>query len=147
MPYKDPEARRAYEKEWRAKNGVKCREKARRHYHNDRPRQVARVRQWQNENPEKFKAGEQLRKGWRGAKHGLKRGEYERMLEEQDHRCALCDDELDPKHTHIDHDHHNGEVRGLLCRPCNVGLGMFHDDPDEMRRAIAYLEKSWLKLV
>jgi len=142
MPYKDPEKRREYERQWRARNGAKVREKSRRHYRNDRPRQIARVRQWQNENPEKFRESEARRKGWRGAKYGLKKGDYERLWGLQEGGCALCRKPLVEKHTHIDHCHETGRVRGLLCRPCNAGLGMFHDNPDELRRAIAYLEKT-----
>ena len=142
MPYKDPEKRREYERQWRARNGLKVAEKRRKHYQNDRPRQIARVRQWQNENPEKFRESEVRRKGWRGAKYGLKKGDYERLWAAQDGRCALCEATLAPEHTHIDHCHRTGAVRGLLCRPCNAGLGMFHDSPDELRRAIAYLERA-----
>lgn len=138
MPFKDPEARRAYEAEYRRKNGAKVREKGRKFYARNREQQVIRTQIWQDNNPEKVKA----RKDVRGRKHGLKAGDFERMLEEQEGCCALCGDPLDPKHTHIDHCHETGDVRGLLCRPCNVGLGMFHDSPDEMRRAILYLERA-----
>jgi hypothetical protein len=40
----------------------------------------------------------------------------------------------------LDHCHTSLGVRGLLCRHCNSGLGMFRDRPDLMLRAIAYLE-------
>lgn len=52
--------------------------------------------------------------------------------------CPIClevQDELV-----VDHDHNDGHVRGLLCSACNVGLGLFGDDPDLLRAAIHYLE-------
>ena len=38
-----------------------------------------------------------------------------------------------------DHDHETGEIRGRLCRPCNLGLGMLGDDEPSLLRALAYL--------
>ncbi len=32
------------------------------------------------------------------------------------------------------------KVRGLLCRACNVALGIFGDDPVILCRALAYLQ-------
>lgn len=41
----------------------------------------------------------------------------------------------------IDHCHTTGKVREGLCSRCNVGMGLFCDDPDLLRVAADYLEK------
>ena len=73
-------------------------------------------------------------------KHGITDDEYRRMLSEQDDQCAIC--ERHPTSVgplFIDHDHDSGQVRGLLCMSCNLGLGNFKDDPDLLVDARRYL--------
>lgn len=54
--------------------------------------------------------------------------------------CAICDNKpVSDSRLHIDHDHSSGIVRGLLCSPCNLGLGNFLDNPKLLMRAIEYL--------
>lgn len=65
---------------------------------------------------------------------------FERMLVEQDLACAICHNGFGETIPHIDHDHSTGEVRGLLCSNCNVGIGFLQDDPEVLRSAIKYLE-------
>ena len=85
----------------------------------------------------------------RALKYGLSHDDA-RMIA-QATRCAICRCELDRKgnatpsgrtglgNTHIDHDHHTGRVRGLLCGSCNTGLGYFADSPVRMLAAADYL--------
>lgn len=65
--------------------------------------------------------------------------------------CDVCKEPLnfdDSKKVVVDHDHSCcpgnrscGEcVRGVLCSRCNVGLGMFRDNPSYLRLAADYLE-------
>ncbi|MFF2728859.1 endonuclease VII domain-containing protein [Streptomyces sp. NPDC058008] len=42
--------------------------------------------------------------------------------------------------VHVDHRHKTGRVRGVLCFDRNSAIGKSGDDPDSLRRAIAYLE-------
>lgn len=78
-------------------------------------------------------------------KYGLTPEDYERMLAEQDGKCAICGkapgatDGVDRNRLVIDHDHKTGKARALLCDFCNRGIGMFFDDPDLLTAAIAYL--------
>lgn len=71
--------------------------------------------------------------------------EFNKMLIEQNGKCAVCLEELKMGVSGggcVDHDHKNGTVRGLLCRKCNSGLGQFRDNRLFLESAIKYLFKS-----
>jgi hypothetical protein len=58
------------------------------------------------------------------------------------HACEICRREGP---TELDHDHNTGAFRGWLCTLCNTGLGRLGDDVAGVRRAIAYMERSFLR--
>lgn len=70
---------------------------------------------------------------------------YLELLETQGYTCAICQTSKWGNKSHnsscVDHDHHTGKVRGLLCNNCNTGLGMFKDDSHNLTKAIDYLSK------
>lgn len=78
--------------------------------------------------------------------HHLTKEQYDLILRRQSFGCAICGD-AEAK-LNIDHDHaccpRGGScgrcVRGLLCRACNAGLGMFKDKTERLRAAVKYLE-------
>lgn len=76
-------------------------------------------------------------------KYGITAEEYERMLEEQGGACAICRRSPDPKKAlAVDHDHRTGQVRGLLCDPCNRAIGQLADDPERLERGAGYLRRN-----
>lgn len=44
------------------------------------------------------------------------------------------------KHTHVDHSHKTGRVRGLLCVFCNAAAGFCADNPERAGLLMLYLE-------
>lgn len=75
--------------------------------------------------------------------------------------CGICGNKETAVHGRtgkpvslsVDHDHgccslekSCGKcIRGLLCRDCNVGIAKFHDDPERLSKAIAYLGKGHIQ--
>ena len=53
--------------------------------------------------------------------YGIPKEQYEQFVKEQNGRCAICNKESSK--LAVDHSHTNGQVRGLLCTPCNTSLG------------------------
>lgn len=105
----------------------------------------ARARQWAKDNPERRKRSNKAdhsrnrdERNWKckERKYGISRGEYEALLQSQDGYCAVCSE---TENLYIDHDHHTGEVRGLLCAKCNTMLGMSDDSPSRLMAGAQYL--------
>jgi hypothetical protein len=76
------------------------------------------------------------------SKYGLSEAEALGRLEDQGGCCAICDRPLVQSSMRVDHCHTTGAVRGILCNPCNAGIGMLGDKANHLFRAFAYLEKS-----
>lgn len=94
------------------------------------------MRAWNRKNPLKTKHYK-IKKCF-----GIGIDDYERMLAEQGGGCAICGQRDEWFNLAIDHCHDKKFVRGLLCSQCNRGLGLFLDDPERLRNAAAYLDRS-----
>lgn len=140
---------KGYADDWRKANPekVRIREQAWRKAHPERVKHWNKA--WRKANPERAKA---LPRAWRQAdpkraraserdsRYGLDKGEYQGILAKQNGCCAICRQSMKP--ANIDHDHDTKKIRGLLCRRCNLGLGLFKDSEIALVAAAEYLRKS-----
>ena len=75
------------------------------------------------------------------ARYGINRTDYDNAYAFQNGLCFLCRRATGKtRRLSVDHDHATGDVRGLLCRPCNGILGHARDDISFFERAIEYLK-------
>lgn len=118
--------------EYRRKNPDKCRQAVKKWAGNNVERVRKYKRQWQIENP-----GKCMEANWRRQGIDLTYSRYQQELKKQKHKCMICGKRM--KSPHVDHDHKTGSFRGLLCLPCNMGLGIYES---KCRLFKKYLEKS-----
>jgi hypothetical protein len=98
-----------------------------------RPRCATHYRSWKKEQDSK------RHETYVGKTYGLEPGEYEALLAYQGGKCAICRRATGKaRRLAVDHDHETGEVRGLLCKPCNRTI-LSHGG-ETLQRAVAYLE-------
>lgn len=84
------------------------------------------------------------------ARYGLTPETFAALLEAQGGGCAVCGITNPPHSFVVDHDHGccprlkscGRCVRGILCRSCNVGIGLLGDDAARALSAHQYLSKS-----
>ena len=119
-------------KRYREKNKKILREKSKAYREANREACIERAKRWQRNNPDKARNAVYLRK------YGISLDIYNEMLSKRDGRCDICK-EIKP--LVVDHCHLNGEIRGLLCDRCNVGIGCLEDNPDRMIAAAEYLTR------
>jgi len=99
------------------------------------------------DDPQYLKASIARLQAWTRRKHHARytRGKHGLTIEEARIRvneagcCALCSSR---DTLRIDHDHSTGAIRGVLCNKCNLGLGMFKDDPEVLEAAAHYVRSA-----
>lgn len=87
----------------------------------------------------KRKSPQEIAQSARLRKYGITQERYDEIYRQQNGRCAICKEEREEKNFAIDHDHVTQKVRGLLCSSCNLGLGLFRDEPQFLYNAHWYL--------
>lgn len=113
----------------RNREAVLARRKARRAAEPERYREAGRLQmaRWRKNNPRS------------SPYHGLTPAQIAERVKQQG-GCGICRT-TEVSKWHGDHDHATGRFRAVLCSRCNMGLGLFLDNPTLVRAAAAYLEQ------
>ncbi len=129
-----------YKKEYnkRPESIIKARESQRRRWHKpeNKERNSAQSKRFREKYP-------LASMGWfLNKNYGLTVDDYQRMLDCQSGKCAICKRHYSEfkKRLHVDHDHSTGKVRSLLCHFCNTAIGSFNESVELMEEAIKYLK-------
>jgi hypothetical protein len=160
------EAKRAYEREYYAKNKERRSEEKRRAYASLPPEvkaeRMAYQKQWLVDHPE---ARKEINRRYRQRnKEKIARGARTYSATPENRQrirvrtaatleimagrprpevCEACGGAPDPKRElHFDHCHTSGNFRGWICRECNLALGNVRDNIQRLRQLIAYLERA-----
>ena len=170
MPYKDRNKKLRYDRGYRRKYRKKIQkykesyrrqhrkelnEKQKQYYRENREKKLEYSKKYYSEhrsevleyfrkrykNPE-VKLRQKARS--RQKRYGLSSIEYNKMINKQKNKCAVCPTKLSKlpsKQVHVDHDHKTGKVRGLLCQKCNLALGLLKENLLIVRSLLKYLGK------
>lgn len=146
--------------EWKLRNPdkVKAAEDRRRQAVRNDPERLAKSREYRRDYQRRKRAAfseeekeierEKSRIAEMKKKFGIGTEEYERILAAQDYVCAICGSPS-PRSSRkerfaIDHDHDTGKIRGVLCNPCNRGIGLLGDKVSRLQAAVDYLKATVL---
>lgn len=159
MPYKDLEKRKEYSEEYRKNNKEKFSEYDKKYRDKNLEKERERGKKYYCINKEKLlrKRREYLsnpeikeRDRWRRIKkkYGITKEEWERIYQEQDGRCYLCQrtekqiKKSKSKYMVVDHNHKTGDIRGILCSFCNrTVLTVIRENADFAIRLSTYLTR------
>jgi hypothetical protein len=145
--YRDPDARRAYVKAWRAANKEHLAEQRRAAYWNNHERSLANAARFAAKQRELPGYSDWRHKRWLRNQYGLSAAEYADMLAAQNGVCAICGKVETAtwrgkvRRLAVDHSHATNLVRALLCARCNTMLRLVDDDSAVLQLLIDYLER------
>ncbi len=98
-----------------------------------------RSKKWALDNPDRVLENDRRKNLIK--KYGITLEQYDDMCSKQRGVCKICQGSCKTGYRlAVDHCHTTGEIRGLLCQPCNTALGSARDDIDTLKKMIKYLE-------
>lgn len=122
-----------YSRLYREKNRENLKEKSKVRYQNNRETILEKNREkYDPESAAEYRKNNRKRMrehNW--LRHGIVDFTYEQYLSEltvQDFKCKICGSNMNM--PQVDHDHNTGKYRGILCKPCNFGLGIYEKNKD-----------------
>ena len=163
---RDTEARKKYLEEYLKRPEVIARRKEIYKKYKKSPKGVERTKRYDKspkgvdskkryeKSPKRVESAERYKKSHKGvqnrrrgalsSKYRITEQRYFEILEKQIGLCAICGSDSPrrrgSKNFAIDHNHTTMEVRGLLCHPCNVMIGLAKDNIEVLEMAIKYLK-------
>ena len=105
--------------------------------YNNSPERKAKMREYFQKNKAKWKI-------YTYRRYGLTEQQYNEMLVNQNFSCAICKthmSECTKQGLCVDHDHETGQVRGLLCKGCNIALGEAKENTETLKEMINYVNR------
>lgn len=134
----NPAKAKAWRDEYYIKNREKVLESGKRYRTNNKEKFRAAGRRWVKNNPARRKT---LDLNWRIRNiYKSTPEEVNKILLSQNNSCAICKTSFNEIKTCVDHCHKKEKIRGILCNKCNLGLGLFKDDPLLLKLAASYIE-------
>jgi len=68
-------------------------------------------------------------------RYGISEIDFQRLIKQQKNQCAICHKPFVGTPC-IDHSHVTRKIRGLLCKKCNLAVGLFEEKGIEFAKAI-----------
>ena len=100
-----------------------------------------RAEYWRARRREQYRLDPSKRRSYDLRKdYGITLETFNKLVEEQNWSCAICLTKL--TRPCVDHDHRTGTIRGILCRSCNLLLGLLRDSAETAEAISRYLRKS-----
>ncbi len=144
---KNPELKIKQASEWKKANRARINEQVKL----DRQANPEKYKRWSSDHYDRNRYELSLKMSLK--ERNLERDFYEKLLKEQDNKCAICNleetrmarDGKNKTRLCIDHDHETQKVRQLLCHDCNTAIGKLKDSPELALKAADYLilHKGW----
>lgn len=122
------------------------------YYKDNKVRILKTVKEYQIKNQEKYKHyskkyeetnRERRRLQQRNNRYlrmfGISAVEYDEIFKSQNYSCKIC--KTTEADFNLDHNHKTNKIRGILCKTCNMALGLFYDNIEILEASIKYLKE------